>query len=227
MLFVVPTPIGNLKDITLRSLDILQTVDKIICEDTRRTSLLLNHYQIKKPLLVLNNFNENKLFSKFLEYLKNGENIALVSDAGMPLISDPGYKLVRECLKENIPVDCLPGPSAIEPALVLSSLPPDKFLFLGFLPEKNGHRQKAYQSISEINQLLPLTFIIYISPYKIIKTLTEMEEYFGDITICLAKELSKIHQKAENKKISDWLNTFKKTPAKGEWMMLINLADQM
>src|SRR3989338_10355783 len=130
MLYLIPTPIGNLKDITLRSLEVLQNVDTIICEDTRRTSLLLNHYQIKKPLLIINDFNEAHTIPQIIQRLIARENLALVSDAGTPLISDPGYKLVRECLAQNIPVDSLPGPSSIITALTLSGLPPDKFLFL-------------------------------------------------------------------------------------------------
>src|SRR3989344_8543935 len=141
MLYIVPTPIGNLGDITLRVLEVLQSVDGIICEDTRRTGLLLNHYQIKKPLVILNDFNGFKTFPQIIERLKSGENLALVSDAGTPLISDPGFKLVRECLHQGIPVDSLPGPSSILPALILSGLPPDKFLFLGYPPEKKGHRK--------------------------------------------------------------------------------------
>lgn len=223
MLTIVPTPIGNLKDITLRSLETLQNVDGIICEDTRRTGLLLNHYQIHKPLFILNDFNESKNFVQVLEKLKAGENLALVSDAGMPLISDPGYKLVREALKENIEVDCLPGPSSIEPALVLSGLPPDKFLFLGFLPDKEGHRKNVYQKIAQLKELFSLTLVIFLSPYKIKKTLQEMLDSLGDIDLCLAKELSKIHQQVTTKKISDWQTEFTKKEPKGEWIMLLNV----
>lgn len=223
MLYLVPTPIGNLKDITLRSLEVLKDVDTIICEDTRRASQLLNHFEIKKPLLVLNDFNEYKQFPAIIQRLEDGENIALISDAGMPLISDPGYKLVREALTKEIEVDCLPGPSSIEPALALSGLPPDKFLFLGFFPDKGGARNKLYQNIKQIHQINPLTFILFISPYKIVKTLEEMKEFFGDIDICLAKELTKIYQSVKLKKISSWLEEFQKKTPKGEWVLLLNL----
>lgn len=223
MLTVVPTPIGNLKDITLRALETLQSVDGIICEDTRRASLLLSHYQIKKPLLVLNDFNEAQNLPQIIEKLILGQNLALISDAGTPLICDPGYKLIRECLAKNITIDSLPGPSALITALTLSGLPTDKFLFLGYLPDKPGHRQMLYQQILNLSQIFKLTYIFYLSPYKIIKTLGEMLTVFGDIEITLAKELSKIHQSVESKKISQWLVQFKDRPAKGEWTMLLRI----
>src|SRR3989344_5071684 len=147
MLYIIPTPIGNLKDITLRALEILKEVDGIICEDTRRTSLLLNHYLIKKPLIILNDYNEFKTFPQIIERLKIGQNLALVSDAGTPLISDPGYKLVRECIAQKIEIDSLPGPSSVITALTLSGLPPDKFLFLGYPPEKPGQRLKWLENL--------------------------------------------------------------------------------
>lgn len=223
MLYIVPTPIGNLKDITLRSLEILQEVEGIICEDSRRTSLLLNHYQINKPLLVLNDFNESKTYLQIIEKLKQGQSLALVSDAGTPLISDPGYKLVRECIKLEIPLDSLPGASSIITALTLSALPPDKFIFLGYPPEKPGHRQKFYTKIKDIGKILTITFILFIAPFKLKKTLLEMKESFGDINIVLAKELTKIHQQVETKSISDWFLQFKKQPPKGEYILLLRI----
>ncbi len=218
MLFIVATPIGNLKDITLRALEILQSVEAIICEDTRRTSQLLQHYNIKKPLLVLNDFNEAKLVGSFIQRLQEGQNIALVSDAGTPLIADPGYKLIRSCLENNIQVDSIPGPSAVINALVLSGLPPDKFLFLGYLPEKTGHRKDALQKIEIINQKMPVTNIFFVAPHKLIGTLHDIQEVLGDIEIVLAKELTKIHQSVDKKKISDWLETLKNP--KGEYILL-------
>lgn len=223
MLYIIPTPIGNLKDITLRALETLKEVDAIICEDTRRTSILLNHYQIKKPLLVLNDFNENKIYLNLVQRLRQGDNLALVSDAGTPLISDPGYKLVRECLTQNIPIDSLPGPSAITTALSLSSLPPDKFMFLGYFPEKSGARQKVFKNISQIGSITPMTFIFFIAPFKLIRTLEEMKENLGDINITLAHELTKIHQSTGKKLITNWLEEFKKRPPKGEFVFLTSL----
>lgn len=227
MLYIVPTPIGNLKDITLRALEVLQEVDEVICEDSRRTGLLLQHYKISKPLLVLNDFNEVRVFPQILEKLQSGQNLALVSDAGTPLVSDPGYKLVRECLAQHIAVDSLPGPTSILPALTLSGLPPDKFFFLGYLPEKPGKRAELLKSLSSINRLLSTTFIALVAPHKLIRTLEGMQDVYGNIEVVLAKELTKIHQSAKNQKISDWLETFQKQPPKGEYVLLFNLNPQI
>lgn len=217
MLYIIPTPIGNLKDITLRSLEVLKEVDGIICEDSRRTSLLLNHYQIKKPLIILNDYNETKIFPQIIERLLSGENLALVSDAGTPLISDPGYKLVRECLAQQITVDSLPGPSSVITALTLSGLPPDKFMFLGYLPEKPGHRTEA------LKKLTPgVTYIVFVAPHKLLRTLENIKEVLGDIDVVLAHELTKIHQSEESKKITEWLKTLKSP--KGEYILLLNLS---
>lgn len=217
MLTIVPTPIGNLKDITLRALEVLQSVDGIICEDTRRTSMLLNHYQIRKPLIVLNDYNEAQSVRIIVDRLKSSQNLALVSDAGTPLISDPGYKLVRECLAQDITVDSLPGPSSVLTALTLSGLPPDKFLFLGYLPEKIGHRIELLKNLSK-----KTTFIIFVAPHKLIKTLENLKEVWGDTEVVLAKELTKIHQNVEKKKISEWLEKLKSP--KGEYTLLFRLS---
>lgn len=222
MLYIIPTPIGNLKDITLRALEVLQIVDGIICEDTRRTSILLNNYQIKKPLLVLNDFNEAKVFPQIVDKLKLGQNLALVSDAGTPLISDPGYKLVRQCISEGIKVDSLPGPSSVITALTLSGLPPGKFLFIGYPPEKQSHRLKLFELLRTMNYELPTTYIMFISPYKLLKTLEDMKGVFGDIEIVLAHELTKIHQSVETKLISEWLENLKNP--KGEYILLMRLS---
>lgn len=222
MLTIVPTPIGNLKDITLRALEVLKEVDGIICEDSRRTSLLLNHYQIQKPLIILNDYNEAKSFPQIIERLKTGQNLALVSDAGTPLISDPGYKLIRECLYQGIPVDSLPGPSSILPALTLSGLPPDKFMFLGYPPEKSGQRLNWLKSLC-VNLKgcnLKFTIIMFAAPHKLIRILEDIKTVFGDIEISLAHELTKIHQSVETKTVSKWLETFKNP--KGEYILLFN-----
>ena len=217
MLYIVATPIGNLKDITLRALDILRSVDSIICEDTRHASILLNHYQIKKPLLVLNDHNEFHAFPGLIQRLNDGENMAIISDAGTPLVSDPGYKLVRECLASGIQVDSLPGPSSVITALTLSGLPPDKFMFVGYPPEKSGKRIKWMEELKGIEA----TIIMFISPHKMGKNLEDMKTVFGDIEVVLAKELTKIHQNVESKKISEWLETLKSP--KGEYILLFKL----
>lgn len=222
MLYIIPTPIGNLKDITLRALEVLQSVDGIICEDSRRTSLLLNHYQIKKPLLVLNDYNEVNILTSILERLKAGENLALVSDAGTPLISDPGYKLVRECIHQGIAIDSFPGPSSVLTALTLSGLPPDKFMFLGYLPEKPSHRIELLKKLELINEkCLKVTYIIFVAPHKLIKTLHDLQEVFGDIEVSLAHELTKVHQSVERKLVGEWLKTIKHP--KGEYVLLFHL----
>lgn len=224
MLYIVSTPIGNLKDITFRAIETLSSVDGIICEDTRRASILLNHYQIKKQLLVLNDFNENKTFDSIVKRLKLGENLALISDAGTPLISDPGYKLVRACIEETIPIDAIPGVSSVITSLTLSGLPPDKFFFFGYLPEKSGGRQKSFEQIKLISQILGATFIVFVSPYKLMKTLSEMRDFFPkELKIILAKELTKIHQSVIAKNASEWLEYFKNTKPKGEYILLFNL----
>ncbi|KKS64866.1 16S rRNA (cytidine(1402)-2'-O)-methyltransferase [Candidatus Daviesbacteria bacterium RIFCSPLOWO2_01_FULL_43_38] len=223
MLYIVPTPIGNLKDITLRALEVLKEVDGIICEDTRRTGLLLSHFQIKKPLLVLNDYNEATTVPRLIAQLQSSQNLALVSDAGTPLVSDPGYKLVRECLTQGIAVDSLPGPSSILPALTLSGLPPDKFIFLGYLPEKPGHRLELLKKLTLIHESIRVTYIAYVAPHKLMKTLEDMQEVNGDIEVVLAHELTKIHQSVKMETITNWLEVFKKQPPKGEYVLLFNL----
>ncbi|MBI2315427.1 16S rRNA (cytidine(1402)-2'-O)-methyltransferase [Candidatus Daviesbacteria bacterium] len=223
MLYIAATPIGNLKDITLRVLEVLKGVDGIICEDTRRTSLLLNHYQIQKPLTVLNDYNEARTSPQIIERLKSGQNLALVSDAGTPLISDPGYKLVRECIQQGIEIDSLPGPSSVITALTLSGLPPDKFTFLGYPPEKSGQRLNWFKSLGSHLEggKLNYTILMFAAPHKLTKILEDLKVVFGDIEVVLAHELTKIHQSAEMKKISEWLKTLK-TP-KGEYILLLHL----
>lgn len=214
MLYIIPTPIGNLKDITLRALEVLKEVDGIVCEDTRRTGLLLKHYQIEKPLLILNDFNEAKQINHILGKLKEGANIALVSDAGTPLISDPGYKLIRECIAQNIKIDSLPGPSSVITALTLSGLPPDRFIFVGYPPEKTGHRTKWLENLKKIDA----TIICFVAPHKLLRTLEDMKGVYGDIEITLAHELTKIYQSVDSKKISDFQNKLKSP--KGEYILL-------
>lgn len=223
MLYLVATPIGNLKDITLRALETLKEVDGIICEDSRRTSLLLFHYQISKPLLVLNDFNEASTVPLILGKLKEGQNLALVSDAGTPLISDPGYKLVRECLAESIPVDSLPGPTSAAVALTLSGLPPDKFLFLGYFPEKDGRRKNLFERLPIISSQLPVTFVAFVAPFKLKKTLEGLKEVLGDIEVVLAKELTKIHQSVKKSLVSEHLKQLEKQSPKGEYILLFRL----
>jgi len=222
MLTIVPTPIGNLKDITLRALEVLKNCDEVICEDSRRTSLLLAHFEIKKPLIILNDFNEYKSEDFILSKLKEGRYLALVSDAGTPLVSDPGFKIVRAAIEQGLEVDSLPGPSSVTTALTLSALPPDKFMFLGYLPEKEGKRKTQYQNLKQINELIPTTFIIFVAPHKLLKTLTGMKEELADPKIVLAKELTKIHQEVKSKKTSEFLEEYQKRNPKGEFILMLN-----
>ena len=207
----------------MRSLEILQSVDAIVCEDTRRTAILLNHYKIHKPLITLNDFNEAKNLGTILDRLQTGQNLALVSDAGTPLISDPGYKLIRECISQGVDIDSLPGPSSVITALTLSGLPPDKFTFLGYPPEKSGHRLKLFQNIldREHNGNIKTTYIMFISPHKLLKDLADMQAVFGDVQVVLAHELTKIHQSVETKLLSSWEKELKHP--KGEYMGLFRL----
>lgn len=223
MLTIIPTPIGNLGDITLRAIKTLQNCDAIVCEDSRRTGLLLNHLDISKPMLILNDFNESKNLTQIIEKLHSGQNLCLLSDAGTPLISDPGYKLIRSALEQNISIDSLPGPTAITTALTISGLAPDKFYFFGFLPEKPAKRIQALSTISQIAQLQKLTLIGFVSPYKLNRTLTDIHTVFGDIPICLARELTKIHQTVKTQTITDWLTELKIHPPKGEYTILWHL----
>ncbi len=197
-LYVVPTPIGNLKDITLRALDVLKSVSYIACEDTRRTLILLNHYGIKgKKLLSYYEPKEEKQIPRIVEVLRR-EDVALVTDAGTPAISDPGYRLIRRCVEEGIPVEVLPGPSAVITALVGSGLPTDRFLFVGFPPKKGT---KGF--FEEIKACEDATVVLFESPKRVLKTLGFIREVFGEVSVCVAREISKIHEEYIRGKVSE------------------------
>jgi len=205
-LYLVATPIGNLKDITLRALEILKEVSAIICEDTRRTRILLNHYQIRKPLITYNEHNKFIQTPKIIEMLKKGESLALVSDAGTPVISDPGYYLVREAIKEGIRVSPVPGPAAMIAGLIISGLPSDRFVFEGFLPKREGKKRKRLLNL--INE--EKTIIFYESPYRIMRTLKTFLEIFGDREIALCRELTKKFEEVLRGKISEIIEILNK-----------------
>lgn len=228
-LYIVATPIGNLQDITLRAMETLKTVDYLLCEDARTTSILLNFInkhlgetENKPKLIPFYEGNEVKIIEEVISTLKNGINIAVVSDAGTPTISDPGFKLVRECLKEGVKVESIPGPSSLISALVSSGLPTDKFLFLGFLPKKPGHRKTALTNLKKSLNLIESTVIIFESPYRLLKTLDEIKDIFGDIEIVIARELTKIHEEVRKDLISNQLTHYK-NGVKGEIVILFNL----
>jgi len=232
MLYLVPTPIGNLADITLRSLRTLFDVDVIACEDTRRTGLLLeklltefspNPADKRKPqLLSYYDQVEVQRIPQVVSLLKSGKNVALVSDAGTPAISDPGFKLVRECIKENIKVESLPGASSVLTALTVSGLPTDKFLFVGYPPHKPGHRLDFFKNIKTSLESIKSTVIFFEAPHKLLTTLSDLQSVFSDIEIVVCRELTKIHEEVRREKISDSLNHFKKTPPKGEFVILFH-----
>lgn len=234
-LYVVATPIGNLDDITIRAIKILLSVDGVACEDTRKAGQLLkilreryahmveNVVQVKDQRLI-SYYEQNELqrIPEIAVALKNGLNIALISDAGTPAISDPGFKLIRECLKGDIRVESVPGPSSVISAIVSSGLPTDKFLFVGYPPRKPGNRMKFLQGIKHSQSELRSTIIMFEAPHKLRKTLDELFGVFGDVEITLARELTKVHEEVKNKKISAWLTHFEKATPKGEFVLLFH-----
>lgn len=217
MLFIVPTPIGNLKDITLRALDILSEVDVILAEDTRNTSRLLNHYQIQKPLSPYHQHNEHKILQHLIDQLLSGKKMAVVTDAGTPGISDPAFLLVRECIKNNIKVETLPGATAFVPALVDSGLTTNRFVFEGFLPLKKGRHTLLTQLKNEER-----TIILYESPMRLVKTLEELVEYFGpERHCCVSRELTKMFEENARGTLQQVLDHFKQKTVKGEIVIII------
>ncbi|MFH1187049.1 MAG: 16S rRNA (cytidine(1402)-2'-O)-methyltransferase [Candidatus Levyibacteriota bacterium] len=230
-LYIVATPIGNLNDISLRVVDTIMNADFIACEDTRKTGLLLKYIEEKffekppkKPLFFsYYEQNEQRRIPEIIKLLKEGKNIVLASDAGTPTISDPGYKLVREVIKEGLLVVSIPGPSSIISALVSSGLPTDKFVFYGFPPHKKGHRVKMFKNISLLNKTMKLTIIFFEAPHKLINTLKEMQNEFGDIYIVIARELTKKFEEIRREKINESINHFSKTKPKGEITILFRL----
>ena len=189
-LYIIPTPIGNLEDITLRALRLLKAVDLVLAEDTRTSKKLFSHYDIQTPLASFHMHNEHKVLAKYIDRIKSGETFALISDAGTPAISDPGFLLVRECVKNEIEVDCLPGATAFVPALVNSGLPNEKFVFEGFLPVKKGRQTRLKLLVDESR-----TMVFYESPHRVIKTISQFAEYFGEERkASVSREISKISQ---------------------------------
>ncbi|MBL7817340.1 MAG: 16S rRNA (cytidine(1402)-2'-O)-methyltransferase [Saprospiraceae bacterium] len=219
MLYVVPTPIGNLEDITLRALRILREVDVVLAEDTRTSKRLLEHFKIEKPLKSFHAHNEHAILRGIVEQLKSGANMALVSDAGTPAISDPGFLLVRECVREGVKVEALPGATAFVPALVASGLPSDTFHFEGFLPHKKG-RQTRLKYLSDLEN----TFILYESPHRLVKCLEELKTHCGeDRLACVCRELTKLHEEVKTAPLSILLNYYQtEGVAKGEIVVVVS-----
>ncbi len=216
-LYIVPTPIGNLEDMTFRAIRILKEVDLILAEDTRTSGKLLKHFEIGTHMHSHHMHNEHKTVENLISRLKSGETIALISDAGTPAISDPGFLLTRACVENKIDVECLPGATAFVPALVNSGLPNDKFVFEGFLPEKKG-RQTRYLALAEEAR----TIILYVSPHKLVKTLAEFITFFGeDRPICVSRELSKLHEENLRGTVREVLTHFENKPPKGEIVVVV------
>ena len=216
-LFIVPTPIGNLEDMTFRAIRVLKEADLILAEDTRTSGKLLKHYEINTHMYSHHMHNEHKTVDNLITRLQGGETIALISDAGTPAISDPGFLLTRACVEHKIDVECLPGATAFVPALVNSGLPNDRFIFEGFLPEKKG-RQTRYLALAEETR----TMILYVSPHKLLKTLAEFITYFGeDRQICVSRELSKLHEENVRGTVREVLTHFELKAPKGEIVVVV------
>ncbi|MFA6807939.1 MAG: 16S rRNA (cytidine(1402)-2'-O)-methyltransferase, partial [Eubacteriales bacterium] len=216
-LYVCATPIGNLGDITLRVLDTFKNVDYIAAEDTRHSKNLLNHYEIKKPMISYHEHNERRRTEEIIEKLRMGKNIALISDAGMPGISDPGQILIAQCREENIAIDVLPGANAAITGLVLSGLPAEKFAFIGFLPSSDGDRKKELKKLAEVE----FTLIFYEAPHRLGVVLKEMSEVFGDREVAVARELTKIHQSLIRGYLGELAERFENNPPKGECCIIV------
>ena len=216
-LYLVPTPIGNLKDITLRALEVLQQVDLILAEDTRTTGKLLKHYNISQKLMAFHTHNEHKVVQKVVALLVDGQRLALVSDAGSPGISDPGYLLVKEALAKAIAIEALPGATAFVPALVKSGLPTERFVFEGFLPVKKGRQTRLQQLTYE-----PRTIILYESPHRLLKTLKQLIEFMGaKRQVSVSRELTKMYEETFNGTLQEAIEHFEKGMVKGEFVLVI------
>ena len=216
-LYIVPTPIGNLEDITLRAIKVLKEVDLILCEDTRRSKKLLNHFEIDVPLRSHHKFNEHIEVSYIVKKIVEDSNMALISDAGVPGISDPGFLIVRTCLENNIEIECLPGPTAFVPALVVSGLPIDKFIFEGFLPAKKGRKSRLEKLALESR-----TMVFYESPHKLLRTLLDFDNFFGsNRKISISRELTKLYEETLRGSIKEMVAIYSNKKPKGEYVIIV------
>lgn len=217
ILYVVPTPVGNLEDMTMRAIRVLKEADLVLAEDTRTSGILLKHFEIKNAMQSHHKFNEHQMVESVVNRIRGGATVALVSDAGTPGISDPGFLVVRECVRAGIEVQCLPGATAFVPALVSSGLPCDRFCFEGFLPQKKG-RQSRIASLQEEER----TMIFYESPYRLVKTLTQFAEQFGnDRQVVVCREISKLHEESVRGTLEEVIAHFQKTEPRGEIVILL------
>lgn len=222
MLYIVPTPVGNLEDITLRALKVLREADLILAEDTRTSGLLLKHFDIHRPMLAYHKFNEHQTVARIVERLQAGETAAVVSDAGTPGISDPGFLVAREAIRAGVEVTCLPGATAFVPALVSSGLPCDKFCFEGFLPQKKGRQTRLSQLADESR-----TMVFYESPHRLLKSLQQFAEVFGpERPVAVCRELSKIHEEVVRGTLADAIAHFAENAPRGEFVIIVGGAEE-
>ena len=216
-LYIVPTPIGNLQDMTLRAISVLKEVDLILAEDTRTSGKLLKHFDINTPMMSHHLHNEHRKLESIINRLQTGETMALITDAGTPSISDPGFLLSRACVENNIELECLPGATAFVPALVQSGLPTDRFVFEGFLPPKKGRQTRLKQLAED-----PRTVVIYESPHKLLKTLAQLQEYFGATRpVSVSREISKLHEENIRGNLGELIEHFEKNTPRGEFVLVV------
>ncbi len=221
-LYVVPTPVGNLEDMTFRAIRVLKEADLILAEDTRTSGILLKHFEIKNSMQSHHKFNEHKTVAHVADRIKAGETVALISDAGTPAISDPGFLVVRECVRNGLEVECLPGATAFVPALVSSGLPNERFCFEGFLPQKKG-RQTRFKLLAEETR----TMIIYESPHRLLKTLTQLVEYMGaERQASVSREISKLHEQTVRGTLAELVQHFTETDPRGEIVLIVEGTDK-
>lgn len=221
-LYVVPTPVGNLEDMTFRAIRVLKEVDLVLAEDTRTSGILLKHFEIKKPMLSHHKFNEHQTVERVVSRIQAGEQVALVSDAGTPGISDPGFLVVRECVRRGVEVECLPGATAFVPAVVASGLPNDRFCFEGFLPQKKGRQTRLTQLASETR-----TMVFYESPHRLLKTLGQLAEVFGpDRPASVSREISKVHAETVRGSLQELVTHFTEQEPRGEIVVVVAGCDE-
>lgn len=220
-LYLVPTPIGNLGDVTLRAIEVLKKVDIVLAEDTRKSGFLLKHFQISKPVQSHHKFNEHRTLESIVQKMMGGTTVALVTDAGTPGISDPGFLLVRACIEKGIEVESLPGPTAFVPALVSSGIPCDRFVFEGFLPQKKGRQKRLTELSHEIR-----TMVLYESPYRLVKTLSQLAEHLGpERKGSVSRELTKVHEETVRGTLQELARHFSKETVKGEIVLVVEGSD--
>ncbi|MBN2120242.1 MAG: 16S rRNA (cytidine(1402)-2'-O)-methyltransferase [Candidatus Omnitrophica bacterium] len=223
MLYIVATPIGNLEDITLRALRVLREADYILVEDTRRAGLFMKHFNLQgKRLVSFYEHNEEEKIPRVIEYLKQAKVVALLSGSGMPLVSDPGFRLVKECIEQKLPFTCVPGASSLVNALVLSGCACDSFMFLGFLPKKKGKRLKKIEDVKNLGR----TTIIFESPYRLTKTLLELKQALGDKYCCVCREMTKVYEEAIRGRLSEVIDKLSGKKIRGECTLVLQAGDK-